>query len=168
MTAKGEERLSTYHWSSCKIAHMRDDAEVGERPRRGRPPKPPGLTDGQTHTDGSSAQAHSPKPAQPLSFSGKVNNAQPADFNPPNSNHDTLTSRQPHPEYIKKGPLITKKMFDDADWPEILQIPSNSRPRRSTRNPSPQYVGSLAWSASIQDLEAINNSITGPGASWRS
>ena len=30
--ANGLPRTSTYHWSSCKIAHMRDGATEGSRP----------------------------------------------------------------------------------------------------------------------------------------
>ena len=36
---------------------------------------------------------------------------------------DTL-SQNPHPGYLAKGPLITNEMFEKADWPEILKIPS--------------------------------------------
>ena len=53
--ANGESRLLTFHWSSCKVAHMRDGAEVGSRPRLGRPPKnssvPSSSSDVQNDTD---------------------------------------------------------------------------------------------------------------------
>ena len=39
--ANGNPRLAVFHWSSCKIAHMREGAEAGERPKLGRPPKNP-------------------------------------------------------------------------------------------------------------------------------
>ena len=46
--ADGRDRLSTFHWSSCKVAHMREDAVVASRPMLGRkpterpdPPPPP-------------------------------------------------------------------------------------------------------------------------------
>ena len=35
----GEPRLATYHWSSCKVAHMRESASEGSRPKLGRPSK---------------------------------------------------------------------------------------------------------------------------------
>ena len=80
------------------------------------------------------------------------------------------SSKKPHPEYIKKGPLITEKMFDSADWPKILDIPKETpptRPIRSTRNPEPNYINTItnpqfqpaSWSASSTDLKIINNSI---------
>ena len=36
--ANGTPRLLTYHWSWCKPAFMRPEAEEGQRPRLGRPP----------------------------------------------------------------------------------------------------------------------------------
>ena len=92
-----------------------------------------------------------------------------------NQNFETLTGSRPHPDYLRKGPLITRQMFDK--WtPDLLGIPS-SRPVRSTRNPNPLYVDSIsvsgpppklgfppskpaAWSASRSDLAEINNSIS--------
>ena len=37
----GEARTLTFHWSSCKIAHMREGALEASRPKLGRPPKRP-------------------------------------------------------------------------------------------------------------------------------
>ena len=51
---------------------------------------------------------------------------------------DTLSGSKPHPEYLKKGPIITQKMFEDANWPNILNIP---RPLQSTRFPNPTATG---------------------------
>ena len=51
--------------------------------------------------------------------------------------NETLTGKAPHPEYLKKGPIITQSMFQR--WtPDLLDIPA--RPVRQTRNPNPQYV----------------------------
>ena len=84
--------------------------------------------------------------------------------------YETLSGRKPHPEYLAKGPIISKESFDK--WtPEMLGIPQNSRPVRSTRNPQPKYVdavsmpmssylGSIAWSASPIEIDAINKAIT--------
>ena len=55
------------------------------------------------------------------------------------SQFETLSGNKPHPEYLKKGPIVTQQMFDDANWPEILNIPDSTRPTRSTRNPNPVY-----------------------------
>ena len=45
--ASGEPRLLTFHWTACKIAHMREEAETGSRPKLGRPPKASLLDAGQ-------------------------------------------------------------------------------------------------------------------------
>ena len=42
-----------------------------------------------------------------------------------------------------KGPVITQEMFDKANWPEILKIPTGTRPVRSSRNPNPNYVDAI-------------------------
>ena len=41
LTKNGEIRSELRSWSDCKPAHLRDDAVVAERPKRGRPPKTP-------------------------------------------------------------------------------------------------------------------------------
>ena len=78
---------------------------------------------------------------------------------------DDKKKTTPHPEYLRKGPLITEKMYEDADWPKILDIPTSdsSRPVRSTRNPNPIYVDAInrPWTASSGDIKWIQKSIDG-------
>jgi hypothetical protein len=94
---------------------------------------------------------------------------------PPSSDH-----KKPNPH----GPVITKAMFDKADWPKILDIPPNSRPKRSTRNPAPVYKDSATeisaiisaidftqpppsvrpWSATMEDIANLNHQINVRGA----
>ena len=38
--ADGRPRLSVFHWSSCKIAHLREDFVEASRPNLGRRPDP--------------------------------------------------------------------------------------------------------------------------------
>ena len=58
----------------------------------------------------------------------------------PADHSETLTPN-PHPEYLRKGPLITTEMFQK--WtPDMLET-SHSRPVRKTRNPNPYYVDSV-------------------------
>ena len=141
----GTPRLQIYNWKSCKIAHMREGAQDGERPRLGRKPA---FKDSETPA----------KIQQSLSKDKERENSNPI------SGSDTLTPN-PHPDYLKKGPLITKDMFDSANWREILSIPtegtpqqkpdvnsrSNTRPTRSTRNPAPRYVDFLSWPPVLRD-----------------
>ena len=46
--ANGEPRLSVYNWSSCKIAHLREDFVEGSRPKLGRKVAQPSASDKQT------------------------------------------------------------------------------------------------------------------------
>ena len=124
----GTPRLQTFNWSSCKIAHMREDAKEVPRPKLGRPKKKPSPTE---TTSGSSENSSSSPPSV---------STPSADMSLPET-----TSKTPHPDYIKKGPLITEEMFDNANWPKILQIPSRGRPIRSTRNPNPSYVDAVSY-----------------------
>ena len=39
MFKDGRPRLLTFHWSSCKLAHLREGAEAASRPSLGRRPK---------------------------------------------------------------------------------------------------------------------------------
>ena len=51
--ANGEPRLLTFHWSSAKVAHLREGATAGSRPKLGRPATRPtsSPTNGQLDTD---------------------------------------------------------------------------------------------------------------------
>ena len=42
--ADGRPRLSIFHWSSCKIANLREDFKEASRPNLGRRPDPPTVT----------------------------------------------------------------------------------------------------------------------------
>ena len=156
--ADGRPRVQEYNWNTCKIAHLRDDAVVGSRPKLGRPSKSPP----QTHT---TVRTEDPKPtdgpdASPQSFSKQTQNRATTN----SQNHETSilqnrappstaergkiqmrdsSSREPHPDYVKKGPLITQEMYNK--WtPDLLGIPPSTRPVRSTRNQNPQYVTSIS------------------------
>ena len=93
--------------------------------------------------------------------------------------YETLSGRKPHPDYLKRGPIITKEIFDK--WrPEYLGLPPSSDPHPTTPAttdvnnniasinftvPPPPYLKqklhqTSMWSASSQDLFTINQSIT--------
>ena len=59
------------------------------------------------------------------------------------SSAEPLSGRQPHPNYLRKGPVITREMFDK--WsPDLLGLPVvPDRPVRSTRNQNPSYVDAI-------------------------
>ena len=98
----GEPRLLTLHWSMCKPAHMRQDAEESSRPSRGRPRKSPDPTvpdDSQTTTDVESDvnNAAGEKLSQPVD--------EPAKIQTPQSQQQKLrrqfrSTRNPNPTYV--------------------------------------------------------------------
>ena len=194
--------MATYHWSSAKIAHMREGAVAAERPKLGRPSTAlssksstvsknfnenpsvkshtsshgdaAGSTDGKNvNTDGRPIRTRDSKQgtSRPIKSRSVVVDSQDV-----NNNGQPITARtvEPakiqtrvvdpdsgrlvHPDYVKKGPLITTKAFQN--WtPDLLGLPSDSRPVRSTRNKNPSYVDAI-WSASQEEIDALNQSIS--------
>ena len=57
----------------------------------------------------------------------------------------------PPPVDISRGKIQTP--------PTNERPSSNDRPTRSTRNPNPVYIDSVAWSASEEELKSLNSSI---------
>ena len=102
--ASGAPRLQTYSWSSCKIAHLRPDAEVGSRPKLGRPPtnspatvtlEAPQPTDVNTSTNSVVSPVASP--------SGKSSTGFPAKIQTDDNNitsRPKRSTRNPNPLYI--------------------------------------------------------------------
>ena len=111
----GEPRLLTFHWTACKIAHMREEAETGSRPKLGRPPKASLLDAGQNQSEPSVAVPH---PTHPSS----------------SSSDGILTPNAPGAG--KQSPSFLPSN-------EGAQI-QTSRPVRSSRNPNPRYVSAVA------------------------
>ena len=148
--ANGSPRTCTFHWSTCKLAHLRDDFIQGSRPILGRKklrPDPPVV---ETRLADAQPDAAVELPLADESSRSNQNNGKRGNIQTPV--HDTLSGRAPHPDYVAKGPVITREMFNK--WtPDLLNIPSTpspstsspstERPVRSTRNPALNYVGAL-------------------------
>ena len=82
---------------------------------------------------------HRPQLALSPAERGKIQNGHSQ-----NQTETSLPSHKVHPDYWKKGPVITDAMF--RKWtPDLLGIPSPpvGRAARSTRNPNPQYVDAV-------------------------
>ena len=137
--ANGDPRLVTFHWSSCKPAHMRQDAPEGSRPNLGRRPEPTAVPSNDKNKQAS--------PVSPAATRVTTNHETSNQVVPrPSSSRAEMDSFEnrppPHPNYVAKGPIITREMFDK--WsPDMLGLPSNTRPARSTRNPTPRYVDAM-------------------------
>ena len=175
----GRDRVEIRHFNDLKLAHPDSMASPVSRPKLGRPatsssdpsiateatpvPKPPNRllkttskqTSGSTGrvSTGGAADASQQHDSHATSSSGRQHPT------PPPEGGKIQTAKAPHPDYIKKGPLITEQMFDK--WtPELLNLPQ--RPVRSTRNPQPYYVDSFhrPWSASKSDIRELNEWIS--------
>ena len=126
---------------------MREGAAEGSRPNIGRKkksdtksdPDPSVLSDGQNNTEAVNVSRVSPvnkncAPKKTAKIQTSVSSQAPDEF--------SSSAKTPHPDYLAKGPLITRQMFNQ--WsPEMFKSDS-SRPIRSTRNPKPNYVEAIA------------------------
>ena len=144
VTKEGEDRVLTYHWTSCKPAFLREGAEEGSRPMRGRKPKQSSGPERSLDNTGETQQALAPNiqdggQNKQTVERGEIQTAV-RDKPSPEPVYDTLSGNAPHPDYVKKGPVITTAMFNK--WtPDLFGIPPNQvRPIRSTRNTNPKYV----------------------------
>ena len=132
--ANGRPRLSTYHWHSCKIAHLRDGAVEGARPNLGRRPDPPTdktlLTDALINKQNDSASEMEGNFAAKIQTSKQTravsSNVEVSESSPPASPSAIQTSNsQVEMNYNQNEPY--------------------KRPVRSTRNPRPQYIDSITY-----------------------
>ena len=111
---------------------MRENASEAERPRVGRKPnpKPTALSPAASHTMESDQNINKQKPA-------KIQNQSTEEVG------ETLSGKQPRPDYVRKGPIITQQMFDECDWETILSdkpsTVASRYPVRKTRNKNPSY-----------------------------
>ena len=113
--ANGEARTVIYHWSSCKIAHLRPGAEEGQRPQLGRPktsPRPDPPTSDDTLTQKQSQNV--------------VSGSQTTQ--PVESPKNKQTDPDPSPQLSNEQDRENSK---------------RRQPRRSTRNKNPQYIDSI-------------------------
>ena len=145
--ANGRPRLATYHWKSCKIAHLREGFVVGSRPNLGRRPNPPTEPTSPVSGSSSSSVGDSKSSAQesdvssPSQKGGNFENELSPEPTPAEPTdpvyYETLGGKKPHPEYLKKGPIFTKEMLDK--WPSVFSEIPGRYPKRASRNQHPVY-----------------------------
>ena len=110
--ANGTPRLQVFHWQSCKVAHRREDAQDGQRPKLGRRPDPNSrtrvkpATTKQLESSSSGPAAASEPPASSLESSSSEPSAVPE---PPTSSgsRPVRSTRNPAPMYVEalEGPV---------------------------------------------------------------
>ena len=159
---------------------MREGAVVAERPKLGRPPKRPpqaspssdtnnselsnknsseehasasnvNTTDNQQSVNSQPITADTRSPSRPIRARKRKRSKPAKSQTAKQAVHDPDTGRNVHPDYLAKGPLITREMF--AKWsPSIISaggqssFSSYNRPVRSTRNANPSYVDAMVES----------------------
>ena len=144
----GTPHLQTYNWNLCKIAHLREGAQEATRPRPGRPAKQNTATassSSETRPATSTAMQVPDPPLPSDTRTSKTTTSSEKSSSPSSVKEKSKTSgsssRSPHPDYIRRGPLITEHMFNQ--WtPDLLNLPDR-RTARSTRNPDPKYIDSI-------------------------
>ena len=114
--ANGEPRLLTLHWSSCKIAHLRDKSAEASRNPLGRPKTATATPDSPTSPE--------------------------AQFKLTAKNDSTISNagKQAAGANVNKA-AGTASSTGDADG---AQIQTRLRPLRTTRNQNPNYISYIA------------------------
>ena len=143
--ANGSPRLLTFHWSSCKIAQMREGAAEGSRENLGRKPHPHRSTPGEQLSDATSFS----KQTEKLPAKNKMST------NPSAVTTSSEALAMPAKIQTSKStstwtPVFTRETFDKwspevfkaAGSPDFVNTPSG-RPVRSTRNQNPQYIDAI-------------------------
>ena len=151
-------RTEIRHFGDVKQAYLRDDAVEAERPKRGRPPKAPDSPDAISNASPS-------KNSLPLDTTigqnvGSPNNNRTPNLENSNSGGNTTrtvrSTRNPMPNYIAS--------LDFSKPPPFMAPNSNFPPTPAEHTGPPPFSGFLRrepWSASIMELNAINQSIAG-------
>ena len=114
----GRPRLSTFHWSSCKLAKVRDDFTEASRPNIGRKPNVV-TTNGPEPTNAASNQNQTPEV-------NKQNGA------------GSVVSERAKIQTSSRS----KTNASPFGCPEP-SAPPRVRPVRSSRNPNPAYVDAI-------------------------
>ena len=137
----GVENVQLHHWSSCKPAQMRPDAREAEMVKRGRPSKEPS---GPANVSNQTEQAKQP---QPVAVKSKQRPA----------------AAKPQPVATRRSERIASKNHETS-----TSVGHEPAPHKPEREPTPPTVvaadavsqPSAAWSATAQDIAAINAAIS--------
>ena len=120
----GVDNVQLHHWSNLKPARLRVDAQEGQMPKRGRPakqsPNPTVQADGQNDTE-----------ENKTNFKNGADESKQRGATSDNAYHATSSHSSHNP--------TANEAFDGVITGPP-SAPAFGRPRRSTRNPSPQYI----------------------------
>ena len=118
----GSLRLLTYHWSSAKVAHMREGARIAERPKLGRPPKSV-IKPGSSSIKNSGANLRKSVLGEDTGTTSEC--------------QQTTTAGQPISDPDNNQPITGP---NGASSSSTAKIQTSRRSTRTSRNPEPRYV----------------------------
>ena len=131
----GELRLATYHWSSAKIAHLREGFVEAQRPSLGRPLKNPqstALNSSSEHKLNTNSSVH-------------LQATDRGDITGSTDNRQQRVASRPIRSLLENNdrPITSASVGNaqPADFQTAKSVPP--RPARSTRNKNPSYVSAL-------------------------
>ena len=128
-------KQNTQHYSESKPVETENPVS-SRKSRRRRKPKTGSFNNrGQNEEKSFESAPSGSGSVEPASIQTRMTNDETAKIQT-RLGHETLSGNAPHPDYVRKGPIITTEMFQK--WtPDLLDLPT--RPVRQSRNP-PQYV----------------------------
>ena len=179
----GSLRLQKYHWSSAKIAHMREGASVAQRPKLGRPStltSTPLAKNDLTSSQSSNVSENLSMNVQTSFLGDDAGDTNDCQQKPKQSvrprpirarKKTSATNRPitvpaassvPQPANFQTAqPVFTNDMFRTRPADPLSdsnEVNSQSRPVRRTRNPNPKYIDAI-WSASQDEIDMLNGMI---------
>ena len=144
--ADGSLRTQVYHWSSCKVAAMRDSGHEAARPKLGRPPKveptslPPGIISilpESGHTSGSEADSIDTNNIQAQIQDGGPNNSVvPPVASSTGGSNSNVPAKSVNPS---TGSANAAESAIPSAGSSNSNVPAKILPRRTTRNSNPTY-----------------------------
>ena len=142
----GRKRYEYRHLNDLKAAHPKSLASPVERPKLGRP-----ATRTSSSDEGSMATDATPGSAEQLPQPSSVN-----------TNANQFQNKTKLPVARENSNSFSAPAPEPTGPPAVQPF---SRPARTTRNPNPYYVDSIAldvtpWSATRDQINAINQSIS--------
>ena len=147
------DRTELRSWADVKPAYLKDEVVEAERPKRGRPPKAPSPSSPEVETS-----SETPSDTSPPSNNNK---AEPStDVPSRNLNQYNLRPRS----NVNYSSAIDVTTIDFSKPPPLAGnsnvVPTHAEP---TTGPPPfsGFINRQPWSASLQELASINQSIGG-------
>ena len=133
-TKSGEAREEVHHWENCRIANLRPNQDVAERPKRGRP----SHAEAKTNTDAQNSNSSPVNEAQPTTPTVTQPRTQPGRDRylfPPNQAKRADSGRN------NITPLPHQQPEENVSFSTRQTGPPKTKPFSSTKSSSPAGAG---------------------------